>query len=554
MADEIPKPTQQQALESLIRLGKALHAYAYPRSPMGLARALLPHEANRLKEEIAACEKVISTAACDPSHRHLRSVLDVRRDLIPNSLDIRIVAYVAWHSLTSEPSGTSVAVVSKAAGLDSIEEMIQARHAIRYMLVGRIGVLVLQDQTELLPGEKLVRLLSGDNKPPILFTEETLKNEAEAGQRMKAANFRKSVSPPSTNHAPSAPLPPTNAAAVGNLDSPKAIYESLRKTVIGMDPVVRRFSVQMAMHLKRVAIADKGGVPSSTPVCVLLCGVSGSGKTFIASEFGKISGLPFAVGDMSSVTASAYVGTSVDELFYGFMKKGTTLSDVQRGILFLDEIDKKRTNNRGGDFDATGVGVQYELLRMLEGARIQIGGKRGNDSSPRGFLETGSMAFILGGAFSSVSAALADKKNKAKGPIGFSCGSDATRMAPDVRELLLDYFIPELVNRIGSVIVVPTPSLSQLIEIASAPTGIIAKQNQYLMSSFGIQVQLSPDAIQEIAAWSLETKTFARGMRSLLQTLVEESIFEELKGDLNLWKADVRRAIDGLRREPEGLA
>ena len=554
MAEEIPKPTLQQAVEYLVRLGKALHSYAFPRSPLGLARLLLPHEANRLKEEIAFCEKVVSTAACDPSHRNLRSVLDVRRDLIPDSLDIRIVAHIAWHSLTSEPAGTSVAVVSIAAGMGSVDDMIQARHAIRYMLVNRTGVLVLQDQTDLFPGGKLVRLLSGENKRPIFFSEETLKEESEAGQRMKAANLRKSFSPPAECLAPSAPLPPANTPMPGTLDTPKAIYESLRKTVIGIDPVVRRFSVQMAMHLKRVAIADKGGIPSSPPVCVLLCGVSGSGKSFLASEFGKLSNLPFAIGDMSSVTASAYVGTSVDELFYGFLKSGMKLSEVQKGILFLDEIDKKRTNHRGGDFDATGAGVQYELLRMLEGARIQIGGKRGNDSSGRGFVETGSMAFILGGAFSSITEAMADKKNKAKGPIGFSGGNDATGMAPDVRELLLDYFIPELVNRIGSVIVVPTPSLSQLIEIATAPAGIIAKQNQYLFSAFGLQVQLSPDAIQEIAAWSLETKTFARGMRSLMQILVEEAIFEEHKGDLDLWKADVRRAIDGLRREPEGLA
>ena len=554
MAEDIPKPTQQQALENLIRLGKALHAYAFPRSPFGMSRPLLPEEASRLKEEIASCEKVISTAACDPNHRHLRSVLDVRRDLIPNSLDIRIVAYIAWHSLTSEPAGTSVAVVSIAAGMGSVEDMIQARHSIRYMLVSRIGVLVLQDQTELAPGEKMIRLLSGENKLPVIFTEETLKAEAEAGQRMKAANLRKSFSPPPESPAPSAQPAPTSAVAQGDLDSPKAIFEKLKQTVIGMDPVVKKFSVQMAMHLKRVAIMSSGGIITAPPVCFLLAGPSGAGKTFIASEFGKISGLPFAVGDMSSVTASAYVGTSVDELFYGFMKKGTTLSDVQRGILFLDEIDKKRTNHRGGDFDATGVGVQYELLRMLEGARIQIGGKRGNDSCSRGFVETGSMAFILSGAFSSLSEAMADKKNKAKGPIGFSGGNDAAGMAPDVRELLLDYFVPELVNRIGCVIVVPTPSLSQLIEIATAPAGIIAKQNQYLFSAFGIQVQLSPDAIQEIAAWSLETKTFARGMRSLMQTLVEEAIFDEHKGDLDLWKADVRRAIDGLRREPEGLA
>ena len=550
MADEIPKPTQQQAVEYLVRLGKALHFYAFPRSPLGLARPLSPDEASKLKDEIALCEKVVSTAACDSSHRNLRAVLDVRRDLIPDSLDIRVIAYVAWHSLTSEPIGTSVAATSLAAGLGSIGDMILARHAIRQLLT-KGEVLVFKDENDLLPGWKLVRLLTGDNKRPILWTEAMLKHEFEEGQRQKDAQASR-PKPYLRQFEPCSPAQSSQKNAdAGGLGSPKSIFEALRKTVIGMDPVVRRFSVQMAMHLKRVAIADAGGTLTTPPVCFLICGASGSGKTHLASEFGRISSLPFAVGDMSSVTASAYVGTSVDELFLNFMRKGTKLSDIERGILFLDEVDKKKTNDRNGDFDATGTGVQYELLRMLEGTRIQIGGKRGNDSLPRGFLNVGSMAFILGGAFSSISAALAEKT---KSPIGFLGGREGVGTAPDVRELLREYFIPELVNRIGSVIVIPSPSLDQLIQIATAPLGIIAQQNQFLSSSFGLQVQLSPDAIQEIAIWSLETKTFARGMRSLLQTLVEEAIFEERKGDLDIWKADVRRAIDGLRREPEGLA
>lgn len=225
---------------------------------------------------------------------------------------------------------------------------------------------------------------------------------------------------------------------------------------------------------------------------------------------------------------------------------------MQRGVLFLDELDKKKTNHRGGDHDATGLGVQYEILKFLEGARIQVGGKRSNEIS-KNFIETFSMAFILGGAFSSISDALAEKKNKAKGPIGFSGGSDAVGMAPDVRELLLDYFIPELVNRIGSVIVVPTPSLNQLIQIASASNGIISRQNQFL-SSFSLQIQPSKEAVAEIASWALESKTFSRGMRNLLQSMVEDAIFEERTGTLEISDADVRRAIGDLRQEPEGLA
>lgn len=188
---------------------------------------------------------------------------------------------------------------------------------------------------------------------------------------------------------------------------------------------------------------------------------------------------------------------------------------------------------------------------MLEGARIQVGGKRGNDSAPKWSIETGSMAFILAGAFSDISDRLRDS-SKARAPLGFSGGNGALGVPPDVRELLLGYFIPELVNRIGSVIVIPPPSLTQLEQIMTAPTGIIARQNQFL-AAFGLQVLPNPEAIQAIASWALETRTFARGMRSLCQALVEEAIFEERKGAVAIGIQEVRKAIEGLRQEPECL-
>ena len=170
---------------------------------------------------------------------------------------------------------------------------------------------------------------------------------------------------------------------------------------------------------------------------------------------------------------------------------------------------------------------------------------------PRGAIDTTTMAFILAGAFSDISVKLCDSA-KTRTPLGFSGGQGASGVPPDTRELLLGYFIPELVNRIGSVIVIPPPSLAQLIQIATAPTGIIARQNHFLVA-FGIKVVPSPEAIKEIATWALETKTFARGMRSLCQALVEEAIFEERKGEVVVGVGDVRKAIEGQRSETNGF-
>ncbi|NCD13771.1 MAG: AAA family ATPase [Bacteroidia bacterium] len=554
MADEASRPSSEQVVADLLRLGELLALHARPIGALGLTRRIRQEESARLKAEIAELEKRIETQAYDKSRRALRSVLGLQKDEVLDMIFLRCIAVVAFEALDNFRAVSTVAGVSKAVGLGDWSSTLDARHTIRQAIIKGSTISYSEEGCEggvLKVGRNLIRFMSGENRLGILWTDESLKQEKEEFLR-RQGNALKKASTPTESPAPSAQPSPANASAIGSLSSPKAIFEALRKTVIGMDPVVRRFSVQMALHLKRVAIMESGGKNTTPPVCFLLAGPSGAGKTFLAEEFGKLSGLPFCIGDMSSVTASAYVGISVDELFYGFSQKGTTLVDAHKSVLFLDEIDKKRTNFRGGDYDATGVGVQYELLRMIEGARIQIGGKRSTDN-PKGFIDTSSMAFILGGAFSSISEALAEKKNKAKGPIGFSGGSDAVGMAPDVRELLLDYFIPELVNRIGSVIVVPTPSRSQLIEIAWAPTGIIARQNQFL-SSFGLQVLPTLEGVKELASWALETRTFSRGMRNLMQNIVEEVIFEERKGTIVITGTDVRRAVEGLRREPEGLS
>ena len=540
MAEEISKPTQQQAVEYLIRLGKALHAYAFPRSPLGLARNLLPHEANRLKEEIAFCEKVVFTAACDPSHRNLRSVLDVRRDLIPDSLDIRIVAYLAWHSLTSEPAGTSVAVVSIAAGMGSVDDMIQARHAIRYMLVSRIGVLVLQDQTELLPGEKLARLLSGENKRLILFTAETLKQEAEAGQRMKAdQTLRPKPCPRQSEPSPPAQTP----IEPPNLLTAKGIFDALKNEVIGIDVPLRRFSAQMSLHMRRLEQIRKGVRPSVSPIVTLLIGSSGSGKTHMAESFARVSGLPYSVADMSGVSQASYVGLSVDECFYGLLANKTKPSEAQKGILVMDEFDKLCAKGGGShsSTDPQGRGIQAELLKPLEGCKLPLGSRRSN-SPYMGVLDCWETSFLLCGAFQGLRDLLADGNRKATG-LGFgSTGAKAARS--DIRDALVKYgFMEQIVNRIGAIIVLSDPTPEQIVRITTHANGLLARQNAFL-SSFGMSLDLTDEAIQYLANWACEIRGYSRAVKTILGTLVEGHLYDEKPDVINVWLKDVKRAIE----------
>ncbi len=541
MAEEISMPTQQQALESLIRLGKALHAYAYPRSPFGMARPLLPEEASRLKEEIAFCEKVVSTAACDPSHRNLRSVLDVRRDLIPDSLDIRIVAYVAWHALTNEPAGTSVAVVSIAAGMGSVDDMIQARHAIRYMLVSRIGVLVLQDQTALFPGGKLVRLLSGDNKSPIFFSEETLKEAFEAGQRMKADQALR----PKTCPRQSEPHPPAQTPSeTPNLLTARGIFDALKNEVIGIDVPLRRFSAQMSLHMRRLEQIRKGVRPSVGPIVTAIIGSSGSGKSWLCETFARMSGLPYSVADMSGVSQASYVGLSVDECFYGLLANKTKPSEAQKGILVMDEFDKLCAKGGGShsSSDPQGRGIQAELLKPLEGCKLPLGSRRSN-SPYMGVLDCWETNFLICGAFQELRDQLADGSRKATG-LGFSSGVSKSPRS-DIRDALVKYgFMEQIVNRIGAIIVLPDPTPEQIVRITTHPgTGMLARWNSFA-NSFGMNLDLTDEAIQYLANWACEIRGYSRAVKTILGNLVEEHLYDDKPGDINVWLKDVKRAIE----------
>ena len=545
------KPTKEQVVECLVRLGQALNAFAYPRSDLGLPGNLRPHEALRLKGEIAELEKVVETAACDSSQTNLRAVLDVRRDQIPDSMDIRVVAYVAWHSLTSDLIGISVGRVVNSAGLSSIEEMIKARHSIRQYIV-KGDVLVFKDENELLPGEKLVRLLSGNNRL-IVWSEATLKHEAEEGQRLKNANVLKRVSPPDEATKPAPINPPVPQVSLKACESPKAIFNALSRTVIGLEKsdTFRSFCVAMSLHLRSANQIRQGIIPSTPAPVLCVLGESGVGKTFLVEEFCKMAGLFYTTGSLAECTSSGYAGIDLTDILMGLFRNGAKRSEIEAGgIVFFDEADKRRINDRRGDFDCTGAGLQAELLRMVEGTDIQLGGRKSNDNV-KGMLSTRGLCFVLAGCFDGV-AHIMESKSRPKCPIGFGGHIENIGPTTDIRSALTTFFLPELCNRISTILYIKPPSLEQLIQIANAPRGVLAKQNQFLRSSLGLTLKPSEEAIKAICKYALDSKTYARGIRSLLQALQEDAIFEERKGELAIGAEEVGKVIGGLRQGGAG--
>ena len=187
------------------------------------------------------------------------------------------------------------------------------------------------------------------------------------------------------------------------------------------------------------------------------------------------------------------------------------------------------------------------MLRVLEGADIQIGGRRSNDRA-RMMLSSRSLAFCLAGCFQEITQLMASRKQ----PLGFAGDVNGATHAPDVREALASYFLPELCNRISTILYIRPPNLDALIKIASADRGILWRHNEFLLS-MGLSLKPDGEAIREICAYAQASKTYARGIRSLIQGLAEEAIFEERKGELAIGVAEVRKAIEGLRGEPEKL-
>ena len=329
----------------------------------------------------------------------------------------------------------------------------------------------------------------------------------------------------------------TNAPA----GTARDIYEQLRPTVIGMDPTVRRFSVHMATHMKRVETIRRGETPSVGPVVLLLIGPSGSGKTFLAQQLGLLANLPFASADLSQTSSAAYVGQNFGECFQGLIQPGRKIADVECGILLLDEADKSCAKSSShSEADPMGAGLQAEILRALEGCQQQVGGHRSNDSR-RATINTYGMTFLLAGAFRGIETVVRDM-SRTQGGLGFGTGSP-NRGNGGIHEVLTTYgMLPELVNRIGAAIVFPEPSVKQLIAIATHPNGVIAKQNLFL-NSFGFSLDPTRPAIEELAEWARATGTYARGLKNVLGIVSEETIFAAETGILKVTVDDVRRAI-----------
>lgn len=301
------------------------------------------------------------------------------------------------------------------------------------------------------------------------------------------------------------------------IPDPESIRAQLDEYIVGQDYAKTVLSVSAYNHYKRVI----HGLSSVEKSNILLVGASGTGKTLFAQTLAKILSVPFAIADATTLTESGYVGEDVDAVVERLLS--TANHDVtlaQKGIVFIDEIDKKsrvRETNAAAR-DVGGEGVQQALLRLIEGTTVKVKG-RGRDDEPVMF-DTSNVLFILGGAFVGLEAEIANRQSPSR--IGFSASvsEDAPKASlwSVTHEDFVRYgMIPELMGRLPVIVPLEELTANELVEMMTHSRASALRQFESLLQADGIRLHFEDQFLIEVANLCLKRKVGARGIRSLLE-------------------------------------
>ena len=307
--------------------------------------------------------------------------------------------------------------------------------------------------------------------------------------------------------------------------NPVLIKEHLDQYVIGQDKAKTVLSVAVSNHYKRITQPPTDFELDKSNVIVL--GATGAGKTLMARTIAKYLNVPFAIADATTLTESGYVGEDVENVVQKLYANAEgNIEKTQRGIIFIDEIDKicRKGENTSLTRDVSGEGVQQGLLKIVEGTDCRVpphGGRKHPDQQTIK-INTQNILFIVGGAFTEL-----DKVIKAKKSTGIGFGSDLktdddTNYLQDVKpEDLIKYgLIPEFVGRFSMITAIDSLTEEELVKILTEPRNALIKQTQYLFGLDNIQIEFTKDAKQSIAKKAKALGTNARGLKNIVDSIV----------------------------------